>query len=96
MYKVDENGVPYDKYCYRTKSVVDLEYTSVATKEPFKVKVGLSNSSYIDEDGQEIIPTETNSYKFEAFIFDAFEFFDGDNCNLYMSKFCLSCSFLLF
>lgn len=33
-------------------------------------------NSYIDEDGNEIIPTEPNSYKFESFIFDAFEFFD--------------------
>jgi hypothetical protein len=31
---------------------------------------------YIDENGKEIIPTEPNSYKFESFIFDAFEFFD--------------------
>ena len=29
-----------------------------------------------DENGKEIIPTEPNSYKFESFIFDAFEFFD--------------------
>ena len=33
-------------------------------------------NSYIDENGVEIIPEEPNSYKFEAFIFDAFEFFD--------------------
>ena len=33
-------------------------------------------NSYIDENGNEIIPTEPNSYKFESFIFDAFEFFD--------------------
>ena len=33
-------------------------------------------NSYIDEDGKEIIPEEPNSYKFESFIFDAFEFFD--------------------
>ena len=33
-------------------------------------------NSYIDENGKEVIPTEPNSYKFESFIFDAFEFFD--------------------
>ena len=33
-------------------------------------------NSYIDIDGKEIIPQEPNSYKFESFIFDAFEFFD--------------------
>ena len=31
---------------------------------------------YIDENGREIIPEEPNSYKFESFIFDSFEFFD--------------------
>ncbi len=33
-------------------------------------------NSYINEDGEEIVPSEPNSYKFESFIFDAFEFFD--------------------
>jgi len=33
-------------------------------------------NSYIDENGNEIIPDAPNSYKFESFIFDAFEFFD--------------------
>jgi len=33
-------------------------------------------NSYIDENGKEVIPEEPNSYKFESFIFDAFEFFD--------------------
>ena len=34
-------------------------------------------NSYIDENGNEIIPEEPNSYKFESFIFDAFEFSDN-------------------
>ena len=33
-------------------------------------------NSYIDENGKEVIPTEPNSYKFESFIFDAFERMD--------------------
>ena len=33
-------------------------------------------NAYIDENGKEVIPSEPNSYKFESFIFDAFEFFD--------------------
>ena len=33
-------------------------------------------NAYLDEQGKLIIPKEPNSYKFEAFIFDAFEFFD--------------------
>ena len=33
-------------------------------------------NSYIDEEGKEVIPEAPNSYKFESFIFDAFELFD--------------------
>ena len=33
-------------------------------------------NSYLDENGKEVIPDAPNSYKFEAFIFDAFELFD--------------------
>lgn len=31
---------------------------------------------YLDDNGDRIIPEEPNAYKFEAFIFDAFEFYD--------------------
>ena len=31
---------------------------------------------HTDENRREVVPTEPNSYKFESFIFDAFEFFD--------------------
>lgn len=33
-------------------------------------------NSFLDENLKEVIPEEPNSYKFESFIFDAFEFFD--------------------
>ena len=33
--------------------------------------------SYLDENGQKVIPAEVNAYKFEAFIFDAFQFVDS-------------------
>ena len=47
-----------------------------ASKEPLIYHSAFKKNSYIDEEGKEIIPTEPNSYKFESFIFDAFEFFD--------------------
>lgn len=46
------------------------------SKESLMYHSAHKKNSYIDEDGKEIIPEEPNSYKFEAFIFDAFEFFD--------------------
>ena len=45
-------------------------------KEPLIYHTAFKKNSYIDENGKEVIPTEPNSYKFESFIFDAFEFFD--------------------
>ena len=46
------------------------------SKETLMYHSAFKKNSYIDEDGKEVIPEEPNSYKFEAFIFDAFEFFD--------------------
>lgn len=46
------------------------------SKEPLMYHSAHKKNSYIDENGKEIIPEEPNSYKFESFIFDAFEFFD--------------------
>ncbi len=47
------------------------------SKEPLMYHSAFKKNSYIDEDGKEVIPEEPNSYKFESFIFDAFEFFDN-------------------
>lgn len=46
------------------------------SKEPLMYHSAFKKNSFIDESGREIIPSEPNSYKFESFIFDAFEFFD--------------------
>ena len=46
------------------------------SKEPLIYHSAFKKNSYIDEEGKEVIPTDPNSYKFEAFIFDCFELFD--------------------
>lgn len=46
------------------------------SKEQLMYHSAFKKNSYIDENGKEIIPEKENSYKFESFIFDAFEFFD--------------------
>ena len=53
-----------------------IEAIEKISKEPLIYHSAFKKNSYIDEDGKEIIPKEPNSYKFEAFIFDAFELFD--------------------
>ena len=46
------------------------------SKEPLIYHSAIKKNTYLDENKNEVIPKESNSYKFEAFIFDAFEFFD--------------------
>ena len=60
-------------YVYAEIFDVCVDY-SVAVNEicPFVIKCRYNDP----ETGKEIIPEEPNSYKFESFIFDAFEFFD--------------------
>ena len=53
-----------------------IEAIEKISKEPLIYHSAFKKNSYIDENGNEIIPEEPNSYKFESFIFDAFEFFD--------------------
>ena len=54
-----------------------IEAIEKISAEPLMYHYAHKKNSYIDEDGKEIIPEEPNSYKFESFIFDAFEFFDN-------------------
>ena len=53
-----------------------IEAIEKISKEPLIYHSAFKKNSYMDEDGKEVIPKEPNSYKFEAFIFDAFELFD--------------------
>jgi UDP-N-acetylglucosamine pyrophosphorylase len=38
--------------------------------------IALKKAKYMDKDGNIVVPTEPNAYKFEAFLFDAFESLD--------------------
>ncbi len=53
-----------------------IEAIEKVSKEPLMYHSAYKKNSYIDENGKKVNPTEPNSYKFESFIFDAFEFFD--------------------
>ena len=54
-----------------------IEAIEKISKEPLIYHSAFKKNSYIDEDGKEVIPEVPNSYKFESFIFDAFEIFDN-------------------
>ena len=53
-----------------------IEAIEKVSKEHLMYHSAYKKCSYIDENDREIIPTTENAYKFESFIFDAFEFFD--------------------
>ena len=54
----------------------DIDAIEKVSKEVLIYHTAIKKNSYIDEDGKEVIPKEPNAYKFEAFIFDAFDLFD--------------------
>ena len=74
--EVDSNG----ELKFGESNIVCNLYTIDAvekvSKEILMYHTAFKKNSYIDENGKEVVPTEPNSYKFESFIFDAFEFFD--------------------
>ena len=53
-----------------------IEAIEKISKETLMYHSAFKKNSYIDENGKEVIPETPNSYKFESFIFDAFELFD--------------------
>ena len=76
IYKKDEQG----ELIYGESNIVSHLLNIEALKEISKHDLGyhcaFKKNSYIDENGNEVIPTKPNSYKFESFIFDGFEFLD--------------------
>ena len=53
-----------------------IEAIEKISQETLIYHSAFKKNSYLDKNGREIIPETPNSYKFESFIFDAFEFFD--------------------
>ena len=74
--EVDENGELKFGESHIMCNLYTIEAIERVSKEPLIYHSAFKKNSYIDENGKEVIPQEPNSYKFESFIFDAFEFFD--------------------
>ncbi len=74
--EVDNNGELKYGESHIMCNLYTIEAIEKISKEPLKYHSAFKKNSYVNEDGKEIIPTQPNSYKFESFIFDAFEFFD--------------------
>ena len=69
----DENG----EFLYGESNILcnlfDISVLERISKNSLPYHVAHKKANYIDENGNEIIATEPNAYKFESFIFDAFE-----------------------
>lgn len=76
IYAKDKNG----ELIYGESNIVghlfNLEAIEKIADYEFKYHCAVKKNSYINENLEEIIPEEPNSYKFEAFIFDGFECLD--------------------
>ncbi|MBQ3414010.1 MAG: UTP--glucose-1-phosphate uridylyltransferase [Clostridia bacterium] len=74
--EVDNNGELKYGESHIMCNLFTIDAIEKVSKETLMYHSAFKKNSYIDENGKEIVPEEPNSYKFEAFIFDAFEFFD--------------------
>ena len=74
--EVDNNGELKYGESHIMCNLFTIDAIEKVSKEPLIYHSAFKKNSYLDENGKEVIPKEPNSYKFEAFIFDAFTFFD--------------------
>ncbi len=74
--EVDENGELKYGESHIMCNLYTIDAIEKVSTEHLMYHSAFKKNSYIDENGKEVIPEEPNSYKFESFIFDAFEFFD--------------------
>ena len=74
--ETDKNGELKYGESHIMCNLYTIEAIEKVSKEHLMYHSAFKKNSYVDENGKEIIPKAPNSYKFESFIFDAFEFFD--------------------
>ena len=74
--EIDENGELKYGESHIMCNLFSIEAIEKVSKENLMYHSAFKKNSYIDENRKEIIPEKPNSYKFESFIFDSFEFFD--------------------
>ena len=70
-----------DKYLYREINILCHIFSITALEKCSKIKLpyhlAKKKNIYINDEGMKIFPNKPNSYKFEKFIFDSFNFFDN-------------------
>ncbi len=74
--EIDKNGELKYGESHIMCNLFSVDAVEKVSKEYLMYHSAFKKNSFIDEEGKEITPNEPNSYKFESFIFDSFEFFD--------------------
>ncbi len=73
----DENGELLYGEAHIMCNLFSIDALKKVANETLEYHVANKKTGYINENGEFIEPTDPNAYKFEAFIFDAFNFFDN-------------------
>ena len=74
IYAKDEDGELLYGQSHFVANLFNIEFLEEVANKSFKYHCAVKKNVCIDENLNEIIPEEPNSLKFEAFIFDAFEY----------------------
>ena len=74
---VDEEGELKYGEAHIMCNLYSIEAIEKASTEKLAYHFAFKKNSYLDDNLKEVIPEEPNTYKFEAFIFDAFKMFDN-------------------
>lgn len=70
--EVDENGELVYGESHMLCNLFNIDAVERMGKKPLPYHIALKKATYIDHDGNKVIPDGPNAYKFEAFLFDAF------------------------
>lgn len=74
LYEKDENNQLLYGESWFISDLYNIDVLEEISKHDLKYHVATKKNSYVDINGNEVIPDRVNSYKFEQFIFDGFEY----------------------
>lgn len=73
---VDEDGDILYGESHIMCNLYNIEAIEKASTKDLKYHIAEKKATYMDENGNMVVPSEPNCYKFEKFIFDSFYLFD--------------------
>lgn len=74
--KKDKNGMYLYREANMLSHIMSIEAIKKVSKIPLRYHRAYKKNDYINQEGVKEVPSKPNTFKFENFIFDAFEYFD--------------------